>query len=299
MKPSRRVAGLVRRVMAVASPVLALNVPRLAAALTYYTVLSLLPALLVVVALLGVVGLSPDTLQDLLDAVGELGAQWAVDFVESALDGVVASHSSTLALVVGALLSLWAASGFVGAFMWAADVIHGTKTMRPFWKDLPVRFALAVGLFALLALTAAALAMLAPVGRSIADATGIGNGPLHLWTWIKWPLLAALGLLMVGLLFRFAPSRRRRGLLPLLAGAVSTLVLWVVVTVVFGYYLTHWASYDRVYGALATLIAFLVWAWVLNIALLSGVLVDDKLGRRGEAPRSLAPPPGPSDRQGA
>jgi membrane protein len=281
MQSSSGAAGLARRVMAVAGPVLALNVPRLAAALTYYTVLSLLPALLVVVALLGVVGLSPDTLQSLADAAGELGAQWAVDFVTSALDGVIASHSSTLALVVGALLSLWAASGFVGAFMWAADVIHGTRTMRPIWKDLPVRFGLAIGLFTLLALTAAALTMLGPVGSTIADATGIGNGPLHLWTWIKWPLLAGLGLLMVALLFRFAPSRRRRGLLPLLAGAVSTLALWVVVTAVFGYYLTHWASYDRVYGALATLIAFLVWAWVLNIALLSGVLVDDKLGRRG------------------
>jgi membrane protein len=299
MESSRGVAGLARKAMAVVSPVLALNVPRLAAALTYYTVLSLLPALLVVVALLGVVGLSPDTLQGLLDAVGELGAQWAVDFVKGALDGVIASHASTLALVLGALLSLWAASGFLGAFMWAADVIHGTKTMRPFWKDIPVRFVLAIGLLALLALTAAALALVGPVGSAIADATGIGNGPLHLWTWAKWPLLAALGLLMVGLLFRFAPSRPRRGLRALLAGSATTLVLWVVVTAVFSYYLTHWASYDRVYGALATLIAFLVWAWVLNIALLAGALVDDNAGRRGEAPHSPAPPPGPSSIAGA
>jgi membrane protein len=293
MQSSSGAAGLARRAMAVVSPVLALNVPRLAAALTYYTVLSLLPALLVVVALLGVVGLSPDTLQGLLDSVGELGAQWAVDFVKSALDGVIASHSSTLALALGALLSLWAASGFVGAFMWAADVINGTKAMRPIWKDLPVRFGLAIGLLALLALTAASLAMIGPVGSSIADATGIGNGPLYLWTWIKWPLLAGLGLLMVGLLFRFAPSRRRRGLLPLLAGAGSTLALWVVVTAVFSYYLTHWASYDRVYGALATLIAFLVWAWVLNIALLAGALIDRQIGLRGQAQQSPAPPSAP------
>ena len=294
MESSRGVAGLWRRAMSVLGPVLALNIPRLASALTYYTVLSLLPALLVVVALLGLAGLSPNALQDLLDAVGELGAQWAVDFVNSALDGVIASHSSTVALVVGALLSLWAASGFVGAFMWAADVINETKAMRPFWKDLPVRFGLALGLLALLAVTAATLTLVGPVGSAIADATGIGNGPLHLWTWIKWPLLLALGLLMVGLLFRFAPSRRRRGLLPLLAGALTSVVLWVVVTAVFGYYLTHWASYDRVYGALATLIAFLVWAWVLNIGLLAGALVDREIGRRGAAPQRPAHPPGPT-----
>jgi membrane protein len=283
MESSGDVAGLWRRVMSVLGPVLALNVPRLAAALTYYTVLSLLPALLVVVALLGIVGLSPDTLQGLLDAVGELGAQWAVDFVKSALDGVIASHSSTLALVLGALLSLWAASGFVGAFMWAADVINETKAMRPIWRDLPVRLGLALGLLVLLALTATALALVGPVGSAVADATGIGNGPLHVWTWIKWPLLLALGLFMVGLLFRFAPSRPRRGLLSLLAGAFTSVALWVAVTAAFSYYLTHWASYDRVYGALATLIAFLVWAWVLNIALLAGALVDRAIGRRAGA----------------
>ena len=210
-----------------------------------------------------------------------------MDFVNSALDGVIASHSSTVALVVGALLSLWAASGFVGAFMWAADVINETKTMRPFWKDLPVRFGLALGLLALLALTAATLTLVGPVGSAIADATGIGNGPLHLWTWIKWPLLLALGLLMVGLLFRSrpraaarpAPAARRcldecgplgRGdrRLRLLPDALGVLR-------------------PRVRRP-ATLIAFLVWAWVLNIGLLAGALVDER-SAGGGGPRGAPP----------
>jgi len=283
-------AGLVRRAWSLATPILALNIPRLASALTYYTVLSLMPALLVMVALLGVVGLSPDTLDGLIDAVGELGATWAVDFFTAALDGIISSHASTLALVVGALLALWAASSYVGCFMWAADVINEAKTMRPIWKDLPVRIPLAVGLLVLLTLTAVALTLLGPVAAAVQDATGIGSGPLHLWSWIKWPLLFGLGLLMVGLLFRFAPSRPRKGLVPLLGGAVSTLAAWVVATAVFDYYLTHWASYDRVYGALATAIAFLVWAWILNIALLAGAVVDREIRRR-RMPRSLASPP--------
>lgn len=283
-------AGPARRVWALAAPILALNVPRLAAALTYYTVLSLVPALLVVVALLGVAGLPADTLQNLIDAVGELGATWAVQFFTSAVNGIVESHSSTLALVLGALLSLWAASSFVGAFMWTADVINEATTMRPIWKDLPVRIPLALGLLVLLTLTAVALTLVGPVGTAVAEATGIGSGPLHLWSWAKWPLLFALGLLMVGLLFRYAPSRPRKGLLPLLGGAVTTLALWVIITAVFRYYLLHWASYDRVYGALATVIAFLVWAWVLNIALLAGAIVDREIRRR-RAPRGCAPPP--------
>ena len=276
-------AGLLRKAWSLADPILALNVPRLASALTYYTVLSLMPALLVMVALLGVVGLSADTLESLIDTVDELGAGWAAQFLEDALSGIVRSHASTLALVVGALLALWAASGYVGCFMWTADVINGAKTMRPIWRDLPVRIPLAVGLLVLLTLTAIALTMLGPVATAIQTATGIGSGPLHLWSWIKWPLLFGLGLLMVGLLFRYAPSRPRKGLLPLLGGAVSTLVAWVVATAVFDFYLTHWASYDRVYGALATVIAFLVWAWVLNIALLGGAIVDREIRRKRAA----------------
>ena len=276
-------AGLVRKAWRLADPILALNVPRLASALTYYTVLSLMPSLLVMVALLGVVGLSPHTLQSLIDTAGELGATWAVEFLDDAVSGIILSHSSTLALVVGALLALWAASGYVGCFMWTADVINEAKTMRPIWRDLPVRIPLAVGLLALLTLTAVALTMIGPVSVAIEEATGIGSGPLHVWSWVKWPLLFALGLLMVGLLFRYAPSRPRKGLVPLLGGALSTLVAWVVATAVFNFYLTHWASYDRVYGALATAIAFLVWAWVLNIALLGGAIVDREIRRRRAA----------------
>ena len=283
MEQSGGAAGLARKAWSLAAPILALNVPRLAAALTYYTVLSLVPGLLVMVALLGVAGLSADTLQSLVDALNDLGATWAVDFVTQAIDTVVRSHSTTLALVVGAVLALWAASGYVGCFMWTADVVNEAKTMRPIWRDLPVRIPLAVGLLVLLTLTAVALTFLGPAGSAIQEATGIGNGPLHLWTWVKWPLLAALSLLMIGLLFRFAPSRPRKGLLPLLGGAVTTLAAWVIATAVFGFYLTDWASYDRVYGALATAIAFLVWAWVLNIALLAGAIVDREIRRRRAA----------------
>ena len=201
---------------------------QLAAALTYYTVLSLLPALIVVVALLGLVGLSADTVHTLLDTLGELGAPWAAAFVSDVLDSVLTSQNSGIVLVVSLVDALWAASAYVGSFMVASDGIYEVEQRRPFWKSLPLRVGLA------LAAPRAALGYRgrrrpssAPFGRWVADLTGIGTGPLHLWTWIKWPLLIALGLLLFALLYKFTPSRRQPALWWLLPGAAVGVGLWL------------------------------------------------------------------------
>lgn len=276
-------ARLWRETVAVLGAVLAHDLPRLAAALTYYTVLSLFPALLVVVALLGLVGLSPDTLKALLDALGGLGAPWAVEFVSDALDSILSSHTSGLALGLGTLLALWVASAFVGAFMWATDRIYSVSARRPFWRELPLRLGLALLLLVLLTTAAVTVALVGPFGDRVADLTGIGTGPLALWSWIKWPLLVVLGLLMFGLLYRLAPARRQHSDWRLLAGAAVGVGLWIIASAGFSVYLTHFASYNRVYGALGAAVAFLVWAWVMNLALLLGVEVNRELERRGDA----------------
>lgn len=276
-------ARLWRETVAVLSAVLAHDLPRLAAALTYYTVLSLFPALLVVVALLGLDGLSPDALRALLDAVGDLGAPWAVEFVSDALDSILSSHSSGFAVGLGTLLALWAASAFVGAFMWATDGIYAVSARRPFWRELPLRLGLALLLLVLLTAAAVTVALVGPFGDRVADLTGIGTGPLALWSWIKWPLLVVLGLLMFGLLYRLAPARRQPSVWRLLAGAAVGVGLWIVASAGFSVYLTHFATYNRVYGALGAAVAFLVWAWVMNLALLLGVEVNRELESRTDA----------------
>ena len=260
--------------------VLAHDLPKLAAALTYFTVLSLFPALIVVTALLGIVGLSPEALTALLDAVGELGAKWASDFVSSALDGILTARSSGLVLAVSTLVSLWVASSYVGAFMWAADKIYLVDARRPYWRELPVRLGLAILLLVLLTAAAAVVALVGPAGRWVAELTGIGAGPLRIWSWIKWPILFALGMMMFDLLYRFAPARPQPGFGRPLAGAAVGVTLWVAASIVFSLYLASFASYDRVYGVLGAGVAFLVWVWVLNLALLVGVEVNRELERR-------------------
>ena len=280
-----------REVVALSGAVLGHELTQLAAALTYYTVLSLFPALIVVVSLLGFVGLSPDTVHSLLDTLGELGAPWAAQLVSDVLDSVLQSQNSGVVLIVSLVAALWAASAYVGSFMVASDRIYEITQRRPFWKSLPLRVGLALLLLVLLSVTAAAVALVGPFGRWVMDVSSIGSGPLHLWTWIKWPLLIVLGLLLFTLLYKFTPSRRQPALWWLLPGAAVGVALWIAASAGFSVYLDHFSSYNRVYGTLGAAVAFLVWAWLLNLALLVGVEVNrDVEQRRSGGPGGAALP---------
>ena len=273
-------AAIRREVAALLGQVLAHDLTQLSAALTYYTVLSLLPALIVIVSLLGMVGLQAETVHSLLDTVGELGAPWAAEFVSTTLESVLRSQNSGVVFGVSLIFSLWAASAYVGSFMAASDRIYEIVHRRPFWTGIPLRLGLALALLVLLSVTAAAVALVGPFGQWVADATGIGRGPLHLWTWAKWPLLIALGLLLFTLLYKFTPSRGQPALWWLLPGASVGIALWLGASAAFSLYLDNFASYNRVYGTLGAAVAFLVWAWLLNIALLVGVEVNREVESR-------------------
>ncbi len=281
MAKGREARGALRReLVALLQKVLSHDLTQLSAALTYYTVLSLLPALIVVVALLGVVGLSADTVHALLETLGELGADWAADFVSSVLDSVLTSQNSGVVLTVSLLTSLWAASAYVGSFMAASDRIYEIADRRPFWTGLPLRVGLALLLLVLLSATAAVVTLVGPIGAWIADATGVGAGPLRVWTWVKWPLLVVLALLLFSVLYKFAPSRRQPPLWWLAPGAAVGVALWLAGSALFSFYLDNFASYNRVYGTLATAVVFLVWVWLMNIALLVGVEVNREVELR-------------------
>ena len=164
--------------------------------------------------------------------------------------------------------------------MAASDRIYEISERRPFWNSLPLRIGLALALLVLLSITAAAITLVGPIGRWVSDATGIGTGPLELWSWIKWPLLIVLGLLLFTLLYKYAPSRRQPALWWLLPGAVVGVGLWLAASAGFSFYVGNFASYNRVYGTLGAAVAFLVWAWLVNLALLVGVEVNRDVEQR-------------------
>jgi membrane protein len=251
-----------------AQAALASGLTRMAAALTYYLVLAIFPALLIVAGLLGAIGLSPQNVNTLLDAVAAVGPDWAVGFVQGTLSSVLSASGTSLALGAGVLLALWTASSYVSAFLWAAQQMAGRKP-RSLVRELAVRLGLALLLLLLLAACAAAIVVAGPFAKWLGDLLGLGDAVLAAWSWLKWPFLFCVALLVLLLLYRTGARRGTRWRSQITGAALGVLIV-LLASAAFSVYLSHFAAYNKVYGALATGIAFLVWAWLLNAAVLLG-----------------------------
>ena len=275
------------------------DLPKIAASLTYFLTLSFAPALIVVLAVLGLVGVSPDGVVRLLESVAKIGPQWFVQFVDAALQGVLQVHDSLLVLVVGIVLALWTASSYVTAFMWAAGNVTGVRDRRGFLAGLLLRLGLALLLLGFLDVAAAAVVLVGPVAAWLGRLLGLGEAAVHAWSLLRFPFLLAVGALWCAILFYAAPAPRRPRFRHTLAGAGVAVVVMLAASVGFSVYLSHFAAYERVYGVLGAAVASLVWAWLLNIGLLVGFEATAWLERpatasleRAAASSSAAPPDG-------
>lgn len=252
------------------------RVPDLAAALTYYGVLSIFPALIVLVSVFGLLGRN-----DTAAVVGNLVVLAPSEVRALIVQGVTAvsgSGRAGLFAVVGLLVALWSASGYLAAFIRAVNAIYDIEEGRPFWKLTPLRLGLTVLATVLLAAGAIAVTLTGDLARLAGDALGVGDA-VTAWDIAKWPVLAlvAAGLIMV--LYWAAPNVRQPGVRWLTPGGVVAVLLWVIVSGGFALYVTHFASYDKTYGTLAAVVVFLVWLWLSNMALLLGAEVDAELMR--------------------
>ncbi|MGW0435598.1 YihY/virulence factor BrkB family protein [Micromonospora sp. NPDC003197] len=256
-----------------------------AAALTYYGVLALFPSAIVIVALVGLVSNGEQTIDTIVDLGRDVGAGSVVasEGFTSAIKEVVTQQSSAKVLLsFGLIGALWSASGFVGAFTRASNAIYGIKEGRPFYKLRPLQLGMtAVGLI-LMAVVATLLIVSGPVTDAVGDALSLGDAPRTAWTIAKWPLLVAIMMLLLSLLFWIAPNVRQPRFRWLTIGGLVALISWGVVSYGFGLYVANFASYDVTYGSLAAIIVFLVWLYLSCCALLLGVEINAEL-QRGRA----------------
>jgi membrane protein len=255
------------------------DLPHHAAALTYFLILAVFPILIVVTALLGMVGLSPAALQALLDAVRQLGSEWAVEFVRSVLDSVLTTSGTPLLFSGGLALALWTTSSYVAAFVWAAGEITGEREARRWLRGLAVRLGLALLLAVLIAAASMAVVFAGPFAEWLGGLLGIGEAAVRFWTIAEWPLYFAFSVVVYLLFYRAAPHSGTRRILDDLIGSCCGVGVWLAASAVFSLYLAHFGSYDRVYGVLGTAIAFVVWAWILDLTLLGGLEVSLALGK--------------------
>lgn len=251
----------------------------LAAALTYYAVLSLFPAVLVMVSLLGVFGQGRRTTDALLDIVSDVAPGSTVDTLRPTVQQLVESPSAGFALVVGILTALWSASGYVGAFGRAMNRIYEVEEGRPVWKLRPLQLVLTFAALLGAALVAFMLAVSGPVAEAVGNAIGLGQAAVTVWTIAKWPVMLLLVIIAVAVLYYATPNVQQPRFRWISLGAALAILTWILASVIFGIYVSNFGSYNKTYGTLAGVIVFLLWLWITNLALLFGAELDAELER--------------------
>lgn len=254
------------------------RVPDLAAALTYYAVLSIFPAMIVLVSLFGLLG--HDDTAMLIGHLAVLAPAEVRDLLTQGLAGVQrGAGSAGLLAIAGVAVALWSASGYVGAFIRAGNEIYDIEEGRPFWKTTPLKVGLTILVTVLLAVGAIAVTLTGRLADLAGRLLGLGDTVVTAWNVLKWPVLAliAAGLIMV--LYWAAPNVRQPGMRWITPGGLLAVALWVIVSAGFALYVSQFGSYNKTYGTLAAVVVFLVWLWLSNMALLLGAELDAELVR--------------------
>lgn len=254
------------------------NVTDWAAALTYYGVLSIFPALIALISVVGLLGSSATS--SLLDNLKAFTPGPAKDILTNAVTGLSRSQgSSGILFVVGLALALWSASGYVAAFMRAANSIWDAPEGRPIWKTLPVRLGVTVVTVVVLAAGAVAVVVSGPVAQRVGDLLGLGSAAVTAWEIAKWPALVLLFGLLLSILYYAAPNVVHPGFRWVTPGGVLAIIVWIAASAAFALYVAAFSSYNKTYGSLGGVIVFLIWLWVSNIAILLGAEFDAELAR--------------------
>jgi len=247
------------------------NLTDWAAALTYYGLLSLFPALIAIVSVIGLVGDPKSTTESLTEIVTEIGPGSAAETFSGPIESIASNQSTAgFAFVFGLALALWSASGYIGAFIRASNIIYESPEGRPFWKLRPLQLLVTLIMVVALALLALAMVLTGPVVEAVAEPLGIGETAVEAWDLAKWPVMAAVFVLMIDLLYYASPNAKLRGFRWVTPGALVALVAWALASVTFAFYVANFGSYDKTYGTLAGLVALLVWFWISNLAILFG-----------------------------
>jgi len=260
----------------------------LAAALTYYAVLSIFPAMIAIISLLGVVGQGERSTDTVLSLINQVAPGGTADVLRGPLEQFSSSPAAGFALVFGILLAIWSASGYVGAFSRAMNRIYEIEEGRPFWKLRPVQLGVTIVSILLILIMVVILIVSGPVTDAVGSALGLGETVQIVWSIVKWPILALAAVLIIAILYYATPNAKQPKFRWISMGALVALVTLVIASFLFGLYVTNFSNYDRTYGSLAGVVIFLLWLWIANLALLFGGEFDAELERGRQLQAGIA-----------
>ena len=260
----------------------------LAAALTYYAVLALFPAIIALLSLVGLVGQSKKTVSTLMQILTDVGAGSIVSTLEPTLTKLANTPGAGVALVIGLAAALWSASGYVNSFSRAMNRIYEIEEGRPIWKLRPAMLLVTLVAVILAATVMLALILTGPAASAVGSAIGLGSTVVTVWSFAKWPVLLAMVVLIVAILYWATPNVKQPKFRWVSIGAVVAIVVWILATAAFGFYVANFSSYNKTYGSLAGVIVFLLWLWITNLALLFGAELDAEAERARELQAGVA-----------
>jgi membrane protein len=256
----------------------------LAAALTYYGILSLFPALLVLLSLLGLAGQS--TIDTLLKNIGAIAPSATQDVITNAVKNLQASNKAAgVAFIAGLAGALWSASGYIGGFMKAANVIYEVEEGRKFWKLKPLQIAVTVLIVLLICVIVIAVVVTGPVAERVGSIVGAGDTAVTVFNIAKWPVIALIVSQIFAFLYWVSPNVKQPGYRWVSPGGLLAVVLWIAASGLFAFYVANFGSYSKTYGSMAAVIIFLVWLWITNLVMLLGAEFNAEVerGRQIEA----------------
>ncbi len=264
------------------------NVTDWAAALTYYSILSIFPALIALISVVGLLGHSAT--QPLIDNLGSVAPGPAKQIFTSAIQNLQKSQGAAGVLfVVGIAGALWSASGYVAAFMRASNAIYDVPEGRPIWKTAPVRLGVTIVLLVLVAVSAIAVAVTGGLAKQVGNVIGVGSTAVQVWDIAKWPVLLLIVSFMFAFLYWAAPNVKHPKFRWVSPGGLLAVLVWVIASAAFAFYVSNFGSYNKTYGALGGVVTFLVWLWISNIAVLLGAELNAELERERAIEGGMSP----------
>jgi membrane protein len=259
------------------------NMTDWAAALTYYGLLSLFPALIALVSVIGLVADPASATKTITDIVSKISPGANTQTFSGPIMSITAHKSASgILFVVGLATALWSASGYVGAFMRASNVVWETPEGRGFFKLRPLQLLVTLVMIVLLAVVLLSVVLTGPIVSAVAGPLGIGSTAVSIWNIAKWPVLLVVVVVMFSVLFHAAPNVKMPAFKWVSAGALVAIVLWLVASAAFAFYVANFGSYDKTYGTLGGVVALLVWMWITNCVLLLGMELNAERERSAE-----------------
>lgn len=245
------------------------NISDWAAALTYRAVMALAPGLLVLVSILGF--LPKDTTTKLLNNVGKLAPGGVTSVLKTLITNTQGkAGAASIAGIIGVVLALYSASSYIAAFMRASNAIYEVGEGRPIYKTLPIRLAITIVLVIFTVISVAIVVLSGGIAKSVGSTIGLGSTAVTVWSIAKWPVLIILVGLMLAILYYAAPNAKQPGFKWVSPGGLLGVLIWIIASAAFAFYVSQFGSYNKTYGSLASVIIFLVWLWITNVAILLG-----------------------------